>query len=126
MSYIENQSTALRMISEKGRAMTIERVLESTYDPDTSTTTEAAPVSIPVQGVVFPLSRGLRMAEGSSVQVGDQQLLLPAVDDAGNELVLHLDDHVDIGGKVYTIIDAALLSPGGVPILWDCVIRGGA
>jgi hypothetical protein len=125
VSYLDSQASALRMLREKGQLMTISREAEGDYDPDTSTTSDAGPQSFSAYGVPLPLDRGLRLGDGTTVQATDQQLLLPAVDQEGADLVVQLDDVVTFGGRGYKIVDASELSPGGVRLLWDCVIRGG-
>lgn len=124
MSYIGNRASADRLIEAKGQSVTITPRNAGTYNPSTGSVTPTG-TSIAAKGVVLPLSRGIMHREGSNILVGDQQLLLSALDASGAAITeIRPDWHAGFGGTTYLIVEATPLAPDGTVILWDCVIRG--
>lgn len=117
MSYAANLATAKRLLSSKGRAVTLTIEAASSYDPASASVT-ITPTTVTTTGVVLPLSRGLMFTPGSTIQEGDEQLLLPGDIDEPQ-----IGSRATIGGVPYTIADVKTLNPGGTTILYDCVIR---
>jgi hypothetical protein len=123
MSYVDDRLTASDMLTEDGQTVTLTYVGGSTYDPATGTTSGSAPSPATVKGAIFPLSP-FRKAQGNIVE-GDQQLLLSALDTSGNAITPpQVNGTVtDANAKVWTLIAADPLSPGGTDVLYDCIIR---
>lgn len=117
MSYLVTQTSAARLLAEKGQTVTLTARTPGAYDTGAGAATVTETV-VETSGVVLPLSRGLRHQDGGDIQVGDQQLLLPGDIDAPA-----IDTKATIGGVDYTIVEVSPLSPGGVAVLHDCVIR---
>jgi hypothetical protein len=120
------RSTADRMLTSKGQTVTLTYVGTSVYDPATGTSTNTAPDPETVSGTFFPLS-AFRKAQGNIVE-GDQQLLLSALNTAGTAITApHINGTVtDANGDVWTIIAAEPLSPAGLTIMFDCIVRRAA
>lgn len=120
-----NRSTADRLIAAKGQAVTLTRRASGAYDPATgtasvTTTTQAG------KGVILPLTP-YRKATGNIVE-GDRQMLLSAIASNGSVITVpHVDDTVTLAdGSVATITAVDPLSPAGLNILYDCMIRAAA
>ena len=121
-----NRTTADRLIGDKGQALTITRRTAGAYDPATGTSaiTETTQSG---HGAILPLSP-FRKSLDSIIAIGDQQLLLSALNAAGTALTApKVDDTVtDANGNVWTIIAIEPLSPAGLAIIYDCIIRRAA
>lgn len=126
MSYVDDRLTAAEMLGEDGQTVTLTRRTSGAYDPATSaaavTTTHQS-----VKGAIFPLSP-FRKSQGNIVE-GDQQLLLAAQDTGGVALnpIPHVDDTVtDANAVAWSLIAVEPLSPAGVDVLYDCIVRRAA
>lgn len=110
--------SAASLIAAKGQAVTLTYHGPSDYDPGSGTVT-LADTTVVTNGVVLPLSRGLKHMPGTNIGIDDQQLLLPGDIDQPP-----LDTTATIGGKAFTIVEVAPLAPAGEALIYDCVIRG--
>lgn len=120
---VAQRSRAADVIARKGQAITLTRMAAGAYNPATGT----SPVTETEQagkGVILPLST-FRKANGANIVEGDQQLLLSALKADGSVLTIpHVNDVVtDANGADWTIIAIEPLSPAGLDILYDCVVR---
>lgn len=120
---VAQRSRAHDLIAAKGQAVTLTRRASGAYDPATgqaaiTTTTQAG------KGVILPLAPMRK--NGDSIVEGDQQLLLSGLNAAGAALTApKVNDTVtDKNSKVWTLIAIEPLSPAGLSIIFDCVIRG--
>jgi len=113
------------IIAAKGQTVTLTRRASGAYNPATgaSAITETTHTG---KGVILPLG-GYRKVNGTSIVAGDEMLLLSGLDSDGVALVEPgVNDNIDAGGKVYTVTVVDTLRPAGLPILFDCVVRGRA
>lgn len=110
------QASADALIQAQGQAVTLTPP-GGTYNVATSAFTGTG-TPIATTGVLLPLSRGLKHMPGTDIQSGDMQLLLP-----GNIAQPQVDTQAVIGGKTYTIIEVAPVSPAGTPLYYDCIAR---
>jgi hypothetical protein len=117
-----NRSTADRLIAAKGQAVTLTRRASGAYDPATGTATITTTIKAG-KGVILPLTP-YRKAMGNIVQ-GDRQLLLSAIATDGTIITVpHVDDTVTLAdGTIASIIGVDPLSPAGLDILYDCLVR---
>lgn len=106
------------LIAAKGQMVTLDWTEQAAYDPANGTVT-STPVTVVTDGVVLPLSRGLRYMSGSDITVDDQQLLLP-----GGVAQPPVGAVATIGGKKFSVIEVAPLAPAGEAEIYDCIIRG--
>lgn len=116
------RTTADRMITSKGQAVTLTRRAAGAYDPATG----AAVITETTQtgrGVILPLA-GYRKAQ-SNVVAGDETLLLSGLSTTGTLTALRVDDTLtDANAKKYTIVAIDTLAPAGLAIMFDAVLRG--
>lgn len=114
-----DQASAKAVLTAAGQTVKLTAHALGPYNP-------ALGLSVPVDtvtttiGVVLPLSRGLMHMPGTDIQNGDRQLLLP-----GDIVQPPINTTVTIGGTDSTIVEVNPLSPAGVTLLYDCMIRGG-
>ena len=112
------------MIEAKGQTVTISRLAPGSY----STSTGTATISTTTQtgkGVILPLA-GYRKVDGSNIVAGDETLLLSALNTAGAALTEPVvGDTVTLadGSTKYTMVEVNPLSPAGLGIIFDCVVR---
>lgn len=123
MTYALDRADAAAMLAEDGQTLTLVYVGTSVYDPATGTTTNTAPATQTVKGAIFPLSP-FRKSTGNIVE-GDQQCLLAAENVSGVAITAPQVNGTitDANGKPWTIIAAEPLSPAGVDVLHDLIIR---
>jgi len=120
--YYEDSVVADEILLEFGQAVTLTRSTVAAYSPSTGT----AAVTTTTQstsGAVFDF--GKRDVDGVLIKRDDQQLLMSTKNTAGNALTApEIDEStVTIGGVVYTIRNVKVIAPGGVAVLYDCVLR---
>jgi hypothetical protein len=118
VSYVDTQSATARLITEKGRAVTLSYPSAASYDTATGVGT-VTNTTVVTTGLALPLSRGLKHMAGSDIAANDQQLLLPGSIDEPP-----LDTKATIGSVDYVITEVSAINPGGTPLLYDCIIRG--
>lgn len=126
MSYADTRSRAAEAIERKGQAMTLNYIGGSTYNPETGTTSGAAPDPVTVSGVILPLSP-FRKSVGNLIE-GDQQLLLAAENTAGAPIATPQVNAIvrDASGADWTLVAVEPLNPGGTAVVHDCIIRKAA
>lgn len=119
------RSSADRMIAAKGQAVTLTASTSGTYDPATGTATITTTTQTG-KGVILPLA-GYGKVDGVNIIAGDETLLLSTLNSAGGALtepgvndMLTLAD----GTTKYTFVEVNALSPAGLDIIYDCVVRG--
>lgn len=118
------RSTANRLIADKGQTVTLTLRSAGSYDPaqGSAAITETTQTA---KGVILPLG-GYRKFNGTSIVAGDETLLLSALDSTGGALAEpDVNTKItDTNGKAYTLTVVDPLRPAGLPILFDCVVRG--
>ncbi len=122
---VAQRSSADRMIDAKGQTVTIAGTVGGTYVPGTGTVTGATPTSQTGKGVILPLA-GYRKVDGALIVAGDETLLLSALNSAGAPLTEPAVDEVLTladGTTKYTFVMVNALSPAGLGIIYDCVVR---
>jgi hypothetical protein len=125
------RSRASDMIERNGQTVTITYVGTSVYDPATGTTTNTAPDPQTVPGILFPVSMTAQrfQKDGSSLVVaGDQQLLLSALNTDGAQITAPQVNGTitDSNDNVWTVVIADPLSPAGMDLIYDCIVRRAA
>ena len=118
-NYAKNAASALRAITKAGQAAMLRRSTPGTYDTETQIT-GAATVSDSNCFVVlfdFELTEsGASRADGTLIQVGDKQILVPA---SGLAITPAPGDLVLVGGVTWTIQNVKEVNPAGTPILYE-------
>ena len=117
------RSAADRLLAAKGQAITLTRRTPSVYDPATGTTAITSTTQAG-KGVILPLSPMMK-ANASNIVAGDQQLLLSSIATSGSVLAVpHVDDTITLAtGEVLALTAVDPLSPAGLDILYDCIVR---
>lgn len=110
--------SAATLIAAKGQAVTLTYHAAGAHDPATHILA-ATDTIVATNGVVLPISRGLRFMAGSTIQADDQKLLLP-----GDVAQPPIGTTVTIGAKDFTIVEVSPLAPAGEALIYDCIIRG--
>lgn len=110
--------SAATLIAAKGQPVTLTYHAAGAYDPATGSVANTD-TTVATNGVVLPLSRGLKAMAGSTVAADAQQLLIP-----GDVAQPAIGTTATIGGKDYLITEVAPLAPAGTPLIYDCTIGG--
>lgn len=120
------RSTADRILSDKGQAITIAGTTSATYNPATGTTTPTS-YSASTYAALLPLDKA-RKVDGTLVKAGDETLLISALDNTDTAIgeppvnsVVTLAD-----GSKLTIVAVDRLAPAGLIIMFDAVVRRNA
>lgn len=120
---VAQRSTADRMIAAKGQSITLTRRSSGAYDPATGVASNTSTTQTG-KGVILPLSP-MTKANASNVVAGDRQMLLSSLTSAGTALTApHVDDTVTLAtGEIVSIVSVDPLTPAGLDILYDCIVR---
>lgn len=108
------------MIAEEGQLVLLSVTTpDGDYVPGTGQA-GGTPLEFTAMGVLLPFSRGLQAQPNSGIESRDQQLLL------GGDIphAPTLSTTVAVGGVVYNVIDVNTMAPTGVPLYYDCTVRG--
>ena len=114
--YSELAVLADELLEEFGQPVTITTSVTGVYNPATGT----APSSVTShEGWAALFDYGARDVNGTLIQQGDKQLLLSP------NLIAppKLDDVVTVSQVKYTIKNIKVVSPSGVPVLYECNVR---
>lgn len=127
MTYTATRSRAFDTLERKGASVTVTYRTPGTYDPATGASTVSTATAT-AKGVILPFSQGLRKLGNTNIVLGDEQLLLSALNTAGAALTQpKVDDTVTIGGKVHNIVEVSPLRPdGATAVLYECTVRAAA
>lgn len=118
-NYAKNAASALRGITKAGQAAVLRRSTPGTYDTETQTKGAATVSDSSCFVVLFDFDRkesGASRADGTLIQVGDKQILLPA---SGLSFTPAPGDLVLVGGVTWTIQNVKEVNPAGTPILFE-------
>lgn len=120
--YAEDSVVADEILIEFGQAITLTRSTVATYNPTTGTAAVTTTTQS-TRGAIFDY--GTKEIDGVLIKRDDQQLLLSTKNTAGTALTApEIDEStVTIGGVVYTIKNIKIIAPGGIAVLYDCVLR---
>ncbi len=118
--------TAHQIIADKGQAVTLYRLAAGAYNPTTGTAAQTETEQA-ARAVFFP-ANPYRKIVGQTIAVGDQQMILSALKADGSVLTApHVDDEVvDANSRRWSILAVDPLTPAGLDILFDCVVRRAA
>jgi hypothetical protein len=109
------QSTALRLLTTYGQALTLRKRTPGAYDPATgaAAVTEA---DTSVRGAVFDFPAG--MVDGTSILRGDRQVIL-----AGGGSVPDAGDLLLIGETAHNVISVKATAPAGTVVIYELQVR---
>jgi hypothetical protein len=118
--------TAHQIIQDKGQAVTLYRLAAGAYNPATGTASQTESEQA-ARAVFFP-ANPYRKVVGQTIVTGDQQMILSALNADGAVLTApHVDDVVeDANARKWSILAVDPLTPAGLDIMFDCVVRRAA
>jgi hypothetical protein len=111
------RQTALRMLGDKGRAMTLHKQTPGTYNPATGSApiTEADHACI---GAEFDFPALL--IDGTSIQYGDKKVLIAA---QGLDVEPDVGDFITSGSTRRKVIASKAVAPAGTVVIWQLQVR---
>lgn len=112
-NYAASAATALGLLRQFGRPVTILRKTGVTSDP-VAGTVAGTPASVETTGARVKLAKDF--FEGTHVQVGDQMWLLSA------EQEPLMTDALQIDGHAWPIVAIAAVNPAGTPVLYKVLV----
>jgi hypothetical protein len=114
INYVKMRETAVRLITENGRAVVIRARDTSAYDPVTGTGTTAY-VDIDAMGVFVSITAG--NAPTSEIRQGDKIVFV-------TQSVKMADMIVDSSNsEQWQVIEVDEYYPGPLKLVWKCVVR---
>jgi len=118
--YAKTAATALKLLTRFGQDVTLVMATDGAYDPDlgTSTRTEATETRKAALLDFDRINFGMTLDDGSRVMASDRRCIMDANGTAPTTL-----DFIEVAGERYPIKALKTLSPAGVPILYDMLIR---
>ncbi len=123
---VKQRLGAHRIIADKGQAVTLYRLAAGVYNPETGTAAQTESEQA-ARAVFFP-ANPYKKVVGQTIVSGDQQMILAALSATGAVLTSpHVDDVVeDANARRWSILAVDPLTPAGLDILFDCVVRRAA
>lgn len=108
---------ATKLLRQYGRDATLLRTTPGTYDSVTGEETGSTTEMLPAKGVLTDVHEDSRLAQGSTVMVGDRALLLEA------SFGLQKTDTITMDGQSWNIVHFLPLSPGDTVLLYEVHVR---
>jgi len=115
--YAGLRQTALRLLGDKGRAMTLHKRTPGTYDPATGSAA-VAEVDHACTGAEFDFPALL--IDGTSIQYGDKKVLLAA---QGLDAEPDVGDDITSGSTRRQVIAVKAVAPSGTVVVWQLQVR---
>lgn len=115
--YTGLQSTAARLLGDKGMVMTLRKRVPGTYDPATG----AAPITstdYACTGAKFAFPALL--IDGTTIRQGDQKVLLAA---QGLAVEPEQGDVLVIAGNQWAVLEVKPIAPADVVVVWQIQVR---
>jgi hypothetical protein len=114
--YAKSASTATRLLTQFGQAITRTIVTAGAYNLTTDTVTQTETNQSRI-GVILDFPDALQNMRGNLIQVYDKRLYL---DPNGS---VELTDRYTIGAVQYTVISISETNPAGTVVLYDLHLR---
>jgi len=108
------ETHATKLINDLGKALTLRKVTEGTYDPATGAVSSQTTTDTSVKGML--LSYRDRDFEGTLIQRGDRKILIRASDD----VVPVVQDIVLDSTIQYRLVDVRQIEEAGVDVVYIC------
>lgn len=116
MNYTKTRATSQRLIASAGQAVTLTRLGDGVYDPQTGTVARSGTT---YSGYGAPVNYAQRDIDGTMILRTDVRVLLgPQI--GANPTT---GDTLTVGGDIYTVVASNPLAPGGVVVLHDVQCR---
>lgn len=111
------RATALRLLDKYGKAVTLSRVTEGSYNPSTGETSSEVVVIATVDALIEDY-KGIDYISGD-IQMTDRRVTIPA---SGN-VEPEPNDRLTIDAVVYTIVSVTTVWSGELPALFVMQVR---
>ena len=115
--YTGLQSTAARLLGDKGMAMTLRKRAASAYDPAAGAAT-LTPTDYACTGAKFAFPALL--IDGTTIRQGDQKVLLAA---QGLAVEPEQGDVLLIAGVQWPVIEVKPIAPADTVVVWQLQVR---
>lgn len=115
--YAKAAATALRLLTQFGRDVTVRSYTVGTYDPATGANSVTTS-DVTKKGALLDFGAGKTLVNGGLIQVGDKRLLLESSAAPSPQA------HIIVGSVEYVIISVGEVNPAGTPVLFDLHLRG--
>ncbi len=114
--YEDMAATALSLLAEFGKSITLTRTTGASYDPVTGVTVPGTDASVTTTGLIKPYPDNL--INGTRIMTGDKELVL------SNEQTPTMDDKPVIDGKSWSVIGIKTIKPDdATPVVYFCQVR---
>jgi len=114
--YADMAATALSLLTDFGKTITLTRTTGTTYDPVTGATVAGTDASVTTTGLIKPYPD--KLIDGTRIQSGDRELVL------SNEQTPTMDDKPNIDGQQWSIINIKTVKPdGATPVVYFAQVR---
>ena len=114
--YANLAKTSSRLVKNFGRAVTIRKYTQGSYDPNTGTASNTYADTV-FNALTLNFGNGQTLHNGNQIQANDARLLLEP------SAVFSITDKVFIGGIEWGIVSIGSLHPDGTELLHDLHIR---
>ncbi len=125
-TYDENASLALRLISEKGAALTFKRFIMGAFDPVTGGSATITYIKSPAVAVILPVNKSdsSRMSERLIEALTQGRLRKLLIATKGMLFEPSASDFTEFEGSYWTIAGLSTLKPDGVtPIICTAFVE---
>ena len=113
---------ANKLIADKGQTVTFTQVTEGTYDPATSSATNAE-TNYTVKAVLLPYN-AQAVSSSALIQQGDMKLLVSPKQSSGSAMITASpQDKVTINGELWVIVNVKPIYPNGQLVFQEWQIR---
>lgn len=117
MSFYENlQATALKLLTDKGKACTLRRQASGAYNPATGTST-LTNTDYSIVGVLLNYTRSQLNETETMIEVNDRKAIIQ-----GN-VTPDVSDLFIFDGMTYRIISIKTVNPAGVAVIHELQVR---
>ena len=107
------------LVDELGKALTLRKVTEGTYDPETGEMSAASTSDTSVVGVLYDYAD--EDIDGTRIQMGDRRCLIKA---KSLSVAPESGDRIVDGSTVYTVVRIKKHEAGGVVSGYNMQVRG--
>ena len=114
--YADMAATALELLTEFGKTVTLVRVTGDSYDPVDGSDVAGSDASVTTTGLIKPYNDSL--IDGTRILSGDKELVL------SNEQVPTQTDKVTIDGENWAIVNIKTIKPDdATSVVYFCQVR---
>lgn len=116
--YTSLQSTADKLLIDKGQRISLRRVTAGAYNPATGTATQTTTTYTGIPAAVFGFKN--MEIDGTLILKGDKKVIMSA---KGLTVTPTKDDVLSIGGVDHAILNIEHIDPAGTPVIYKIQAR---